>query len=119
MFLYSVGMSKIINENKKHTATARQARSWARRNKNFMTPYSLAVKSMKCRSNTFVEMARGTDFDYKPMWGVGIIEWNIETREFQAFSKNNQLDGLKKLFNNYEEASAYFEKLVYMKEIEA
>jgi hypothetical protein len=95
-------------------ATARQARSWARRNKNFMTPYHLGLQRIKSRHNVFVELNKGTDFNDKDMYGVGIIIWNNETQEFQAFSEDKELDGLKKVFSDYNEARAYFWKLERM-----
>ena len=100
-------------------ATARQALSWARRNKNFMTPITHKVKTMKNEDNTiFVELSQGTDFNYQPMYGVGIIIWNVETQEFQAFSEDKALDNLKKMFKSYEEAHEYFKMLVANEEPE-
>jgi hypothetical protein len=83
-------------------ATTREARAWARKHYNFMTPRLISMQSVGRSIPYWVEIAEGEDFDHKPMFGVGIIEWDYVKQEFNAGM--HQYVELKKLVRTYEEA---------------
>ena len=79
-------------------------RKWQRDHSNFITPH---IKKLEQSGNYFIELSEGIGFEHKPLYGVSIIHWGGD----KFYSIGHKHENLSKLFHNYAEALAYFNKI--------
>lgn len=87
-------------------ATIQQAKAWARKNYNFMTPQ--LVSMVQASDNLFIELSKGESFDHGDMFGVSVIEFDTEDQKFSSASKL----GFNKALFNLDDARRYRDEIL-------